>query len=485
MLSQRALSFVIQQRRIVCLLNTSKLFSTNLKPENIGESTNLESSGDVSKVRDGKVSKLVSDYAALSKFRLSSLVAFTTAAGFVSASYGMPFDWTTFGAVCAGTSLCASSASAFNQIFEKDHDAKMKRTCQRPLPSNRISLPTATKFGLSTGVLGTALLYAGTNPIVAALGLGNIFLYAGPYTFSKRFSAYNTWLGSVVGAIPPVMGAAAASGGVIMSPESIIMATLLLLWQFPHFFALAWMYRQDYASGGFRMVSTEDPSGMRTASVMTEYTWYLALLPVATTLTGYTSYMFGVEGVALNAYLLTLVYKFKSDRSNANARKVFLTTLWYLPLLLCGYLFYARHEDSLTDSLPSSVDLAMDRARAQLRQLCLHEAIVDYNKDAAATPQVLPAGSEASEAEPSPAGQSAGRVTSAASAAFGALAAQVCAKSASEQVLRASAAQALKAGQGLPGVVVATAEEEAAVSTEKESAATEEDRAAAQQGGKL
>jgi heme O synthase-like polyprenyltransferase len=131
---------------------------------------------------------LLKDFAELSKLRLTSLVAFTTSAGYFAAasSSSYPFDLTTFGAACVGTMLCAGSASAFNQVFEKDRDALMKRTCHRPLPTGRISLPTAITFGSTMGILGTAVLFIGTNPVVVSLGLGNIILYAGAYTFSKR-----------------------------------------------------------------------------------------------------------------------------------------------------------------------------------------------------------------------------------------------------------------------------------------------------------
>jgi heme o synthase len=115
----------------------------------------------------------------------------------------------TYGAVlaatCVGTSMCAASANSFNQIFERNLDKKMKRTCNRPLPSGKLPVGEAVSFGVFAGTAGVATLFTLTNPVVAALGGANIFLYAGPYTFMKRYSEVNTWIGSVVGAIPPVM----------------------------------------------------------------------------------------------------------------------------------------------------------------------------------------------------------------------------------------------------------------------------------------
>lgn len=183
-------------------------------------------------------------YAELSKLRLSSLVVVTTFAGFSCAGVDI-YDLTnvaTMVSASVGTALCAASAGTFNQVLEIDRDAKMKRTFHRPLPSGGVSSTKAAIFGLSTGALGTGLLYSMTNPVVAGLGLANILLYAGPYTLSKPHTEWNTWIGAIVGAVPPVMGWAAA-GGSLTAGEPIALASLLFLWQFPHFFSLMWQHR--------------------------------------------------------------------------------------------------------------------------------------------------------------------------------------------------------------------------------------------------
>lgn len=291
------------------------------------------------------------DYAELSKYRLSSLVVLTTGAGFVCA--GAPIDWLTMGAACVGTGLCASSASTFNQIIEKDRDARMNRTMHRPMPSGRVTVDKAKAWGVGTGVAGTSLLLATTNPVVAGLGLTNIVLYGGIYTYSKQYTEWNTWIGSLVGAIPPLMGWAAASNGNLLAQEPIALATLLFLWQFPHFFALSWMYKEDYARGGFKMVSLNDVDGKRSAELIFEYSVYMSLFPLIVSACGLTSSMFLIEGTLANSYLLLQARNFYNKRSNANARKVFLCSLWYLPLMLTAFVFHSQiwNEDTIEENI--------------------------------------------------------------------------------------------------------------------------------------
>lgn len=279
-------------------------------------------------------------YGELSKFRLSSLVVVTSGAGFLAT--GLPIDWTVLAATCVGTGFCAASANTWNQIREQKFDANMNRTKARPLPSGRMQTGEAVAWGATAGIVGTGMLLASSNPVVAALGAGNIALYAGPYTSLKRTSEINTWIGSLVGAIPPLMGWAAATGGDLMSADPLFLAGILFLWQFPHFFALSWMHREDYAKGGFQMVSVNDAAASRSGSLVLRYSAYLSTLPIAAYGLGLTSSMFALEGTAANMYLLYLSYKFNEKQSNANARKVFMCSLWYLPLLLASFVFYSK-----------------------------------------------------------------------------------------------------------------------------------------------
>ncbi|CAI5745959.1 unnamed protein product [Peronospora destructor] len=264
-------------------------------------------------------------YSQLGKARLSALVVMTTGAGFFMA--GGPISWCTFAAATVGTSLAAVSANTFNQWWEVELDAKMQRTHRRPLPSGRISQSHALTFGAATGTASAAVLAVGCSPLVASLGVLNIGLYSLVYTPMKMKSEFNTWIGSVVGAIPPVMGWAAATG-TVMTPEAALLAYLMYCWQMPHFFALSWRSRKDYARGGYKMVACNDPT---------------VAIPIVAALTDATSYMFAVEGAVVNAYTIYLANKFYASPSNASAQKVFLASLWYLPVIMGCMVLHSQH----------------------------------------------------------------------------------------------------------------------------------------------
>jgi UbiA prenyltransferase family len=165
-------------------------------------------------------------YRDLAKARLSALVVATTAAGFLAAGGPISTQLDVLAACIVGTTLCSSSAAAWNQIFEVNRDAKMKRTQQRPLVNGSLTMPQATTAATVWGMAGTSLLALGTDPVTTALGAGNIILYGGIYTHMKPVSIYNTWVGAVVGAIPPVMGWTAATGGSIMDVEALLLGSL-------------------------------------------------------------------------------------------------------------------------------------------------------------------------------------------------------------------------------------------------------------------
>ncbi|TDH73618.1 hypothetical protein CCR75_009080 [Bremia lactucae] len=273
----------------------------------------------------------LSIYSQLSKARLSALVVMTTSAGFFMA--GGPITWSTFAAAAVGTSLAAASANTFNQCWEVELDAKMQRTHRRPLPSGRISQPHALTFGAVTATASTVILAAGCSPLVASLGVFNIGLYSLVYTPMKMKSEWNTWVGSIVGAVPPVMGWAAATGSVF-APEAALHAYLMYCWQMPHFFALSWRSRKDYRRGGYQMVACNDPTGSRSAALALRYSYFMSAIPIVAALTNATSYMFAVEGTVVNAYNIYLTHQFQAKPSNATAQKVFLASLWYLPLIM-------------------------------------------------------------------------------------------------------------------------------------------------------
>jgi protoheme IX farnesyltransferase len=325
-----------------------------------------------------KNSSKTTAYLELAKARLSALVVATTAAGFVAA--GGPLSEQAGVAACCvvGTALCASSAAGWNQILEIDRDAKMKRTQQRPLVTGVLTKTEATLAATAWGVAGTSLLAIGTDPVTTALGVGNIALYAGLYTYMKPRSIYNTWVGAVVGAIPPVMGWTAATGGSFLDLDAIILGSTFYLWQMPHFFALSYMHRVDYKRGGFAMVPVLEENGENTSNIIMRYAAYLSTVPIVATVAGVTSSMFALEGIALNAYALYVANKFRQERTNANARKIFLTSLWYLPSWLVLFLLHSKvwDEEKDRDVLRDQLSGMIHKIRQQGRQVCIHEHVV-------------------------------------------------------------------------------------------------------------
>jgi heme o synthase len=323
-------------------------------------------------------------YLDLAKAKLSALVVATTGAGFVAAG-GPLSDQVGIAACCViGTALCSSSAAAWNQIFEVERDRQMKRTQQRPLVTGFLTKRQASLAATAWGVGGTGLLFFGTDPVTTALGVSNIALYSGLYTWMKPRSTLNTWVGAVVGAIPPVMGWTAATGGSLLDIEALILGSTLYLWQMPHFFALSYMYRSDYKRGGFAMVPVLEKDGEKTSNIIMRYAVYLSTVPFIATITGVTSSMFAMEGIALNAYALMVANRFREERTNANARKIFLTSLWYLPSWLILFLLHSKVWDEETtekDEFRDRLSAMIHRLRDQGRQMCIHEHVVAKQED--------------------------------------------------------------------------------------------------------
>jgi protoheme IX farnesyltransferase len=241
------------------------------------------------------------DYKQLSKAKLSALVVATCAAGYVAGSKER-VDWKELGWVSFGTFLASSSANSLNQIYEVANDARMKRTAGRPLPAGRMSRIHAAAFAILTGGTGLWILSEKTNETTACLGAGNIALYAGVYTPLKQISVVNTWVGAVVGAIPPLMGWAAAAAG-DLDAGSLILGAGLYFWQMPHFMSLAWLCRADYAAGGYRMLSLIDATGKRTAACALRNCAYLFPLGALAAWLGVTSPYFAYESGKVMQFL--------------------------------------------------------------------------------------------------------------------------------------------------------------------------------------
>ncbi|XP_065852707.1 protoheme IX farnesyltransferase, mitochondrial isoform X2 [Euphorbia lathyris] len=261
------------------------------------------------------------------------------ASGYVLGS-GSAVDFAGLCWTCAGTMMVAASANSLNQVFEINNDAKMKRTRLRPLPSGRITKSHALTWATSVGLAGTTLLACKANLLAAGLGASNLILYAFIYTPLKQIHPVNTWVGAVVGAIPPLLGWVAASGNV--SLNAMILPAALYFWQIPHFMALAYLCRDDYIAGGYKMLSFADPSGLRTASVTLRNCLYLLPLGFLAYEWGLSSSWFCLESSLLTLAITASAYSFYRDRTLPKARRMFHASLLYLPVFMSGLLLHRQ-----------------------------------------------------------------------------------------------------------------------------------------------
>lgn len=264
-------------------------------------------------------------YMELGKFRLSGLVVSTTVSGYYMGC--AQFDPGVFACTVAGTTLAALSANTFNQWIEVANDSKMGRTIKRPLPSGRISPNHALAAAVTQGIAGPALLTAAVNPLAGGIAASTIVLYAGCYTPLKVVHPINTWVGAVVGGLPPLIGYAAATGHIDI--QALLLGGILYSWQFPHFMALAHYCKKDYMAGGYKMLSDK-----AAAAVALRHCAALGPLCLAVPYLGLTTWEFGAESLAINAIFAYYGYKFWQHPNIPNARSLFRTSLWQLPLLL-------------------------------------------------------------------------------------------------------------------------------------------------------
>ena len=208
----------------------------------------------------------------------------------------------------------------------------MDRTRNRPLPSKQLSPTHASFFGVLTAAAGLAILCPLVNYPTALLALANIIIYVLIYTPLKPYTTLNTLVGAVVGTLPPMMGWTAAVGHLELG--GWLLGGVLFIWQIPHFLALAWLYRDDYRRGGYRMLPAIDPSGSLTCRVIITYTLVLFPLSLAFIWFGLAGWTFAVGSVLLGIVLLTLEFRLLLEKTRANARRLFLASVIYLPLLL-------------------------------------------------------------------------------------------------------------------------------------------------------
>jgi protoheme IX farnesyltransferase len=280
---------------------------------------------------EGRKSGLLDDVLELVKARLSFLVLITTLVGFLLGWRG-PMDWVLLASSLLGTALCAGGAAALNQWWERDIDALMKRTRARPLPAQRMQPRDALLFGVFFSVTGVVVLALFTNTGAAFLAFATIAIYILVYTPMKRISSLNTLVGAVPGALPPLIGWVAARGQYNL--EGGLLFAILWFWQMPHFLAIAWMYREDYASGGFIMLTANDPEGLMTARQAFLYSLCLLLTTLMPGVMGFNSPLYFFGALALGAAFSVFAFRFLLQRDRTTARNLFFASILYLPLLL-------------------------------------------------------------------------------------------------------------------------------------------------------
>lgn len=289
---------------------------------------------------------ILSDLYTLTKPRIAIMVALTVWLGYAAApmtliagTSGQSLAWLAPLGAMFGAALAAMGAAALNQTYERHTDRLMRRTCDRPLPSGRMSTRHAAAIGVTLGIVGCEIVYLFANPLAAAITLFTLVSYAGVYTPLKRHTTLNTLIGAVPGALPPIIGAAAAYPQAAWSLPAVLMFAIMFLWQLPHFLAIAWMHREDYARAGMAMLPVNDPTGEATFRqiILTSLALLpLGMLPAALGVAGGVSFIGSlIAGIVFLAFGLRLART--GDR--VDARRVFLVSLIYLPVVLSLMVF--------------------------------------------------------------------------------------------------------------------------------------------------
>jgi len=270
------------------------------------------------------------DFVSLAKPRLNLLVVASALAGYVMAG-GEMLDAIRVICTVAGTALVAGGASALNQVIERVPDSMMRRTRLRPMPDGRLQPFEAVAFGMTLVLAGLALLAAGVNLLSAAVALTTLLTYAVIYTPLKRRTSFATVIGAIPGALPPVIGWAAARGS--LSQGAWVLFAIVFLWQLPHFLAIAWMYREDYARAGFPMLPVLEPDGRSTARQSVVYAAALVPLSLAPMLMHMAGEIYFAGALVLGLAFLWLTLRFARTRAVRDARQVFFGSIVYLPVL--------------------------------------------------------------------------------------------------------------------------------------------------------
>lgn len=278
----------------------------------------------------------VKDYIELTKPRITWLILMSTAIGYYFGHHGA---WSLLAVLhtVVGTGLIASGTAALNQWYERDADRHMRRTQGRPLPAGRISARSALLFGILLSVLGAVELGFGVNWLTSLLGVLTLVMYLFLYTPLKQKTWWSTTVGAIPGAMPPLIGYAAAANS--LTSEAWALYAILFFWQFPHFYAIAWMYREDYSRAGIKMLPVVEPDGQSTARQILLYSVLLIPISLIPNWLGMTGLIYAVGALIMGAIFLYSGVRVAFDRTRVRARRVLLASVIYLPVLYGLMLF--------------------------------------------------------------------------------------------------------------------------------------------------
>jgi protoheme IX farnesyltransferase len=278
----------------------------------------------------------VGAYKDLIKFRLSALVTFSAVFGFILGDSGVIFSWGKFFALMVGGFLISGASGAANEIWERDIDKLMKRTENRPLPLNLISLKEAYWFTSIIALIGISILWIFTNPLTTLLGVLSMVLYVFVYTPLKRVGPIAVFVGAIPGAMPPLLGWTAATG--VISHEALIIFGIQFIWQFPHFWAIAWVSDEDYKRAGFKLLPSGGQKDLNTAIQIMIYTLFLLPLGLLPTYFGLTGINSGIVATICGVLFLAQTFSLMKDCSRKSALKIMFGSFLYLPIVQIAYL---------------------------------------------------------------------------------------------------------------------------------------------------
>lgn len=277
----------------------------------------------------------LSDFSQLIKTRLTFLVLVTAGVGFYIGTAG-PVDVLRLFNVLFGAGLAAAGASALNQWWERDLDAVMLRTRERPVPAGRMRPASALILGCIFAVIGIIYLALTTNFLATILTAITVGIYILAYTPLKRVTTTNTLIGAIPGALPPLIGWAAARNSLDLSAWSLF--AIVFIWQMPHFFAIAWICRQDYERAGFRMLSSNDETGIRSASQAVLFCIFLLLIAIIPSFIGMANSFYLLIEIILGGLFTAAAMRFHQAATINNARLLFFSSIIYLPLLFAALI---------------------------------------------------------------------------------------------------------------------------------------------------